>query len=164
MIRFALTKIGELVKTSWPQLFSGLVAAAASFALGLIVGYLTGQSGPDRTTLLAALLPAVMSAGGLVVFSRLGSDGGLAANILPSVGVLIFSIGLYYGVNYGEQERKNGADKAANISLQLEFLLQEHRLRLLQTCAIHEYELNQGRQALGLRSLPPDTVCKVLSP
>ena len=145
---------------SWPQLVLGfVVAGAAACALGLILGYLTGQSGPDKTALLAALLPAVIAAGGLVVFSRLGSDGSFAANILPSVCVLVFAIGLYFGVEYGEERRKDGADRAAVIGLQLQHDLLKYRKDILQECSRQQFLLNQGRKELGLEPLSLNVVC-----
>ena len=157
--------MGEEAKISrWLLGLEILVTGIASLVLGLVVGYLTGQSGPDRTALLAALLPAVISAGGLVVFSRLGSDRSPVANILPSLGVLIFAIGLYCGVAYGEKTRKDGADKAAAINLELQNQLLQHRKSILEECSIQEYRLNRGREELGLKPVPLKVVCGHLLP
>lgn len=128
-----------------------VLVTVAPLALGFVVGYLTGQSGPDKTV-LAALLPAIITAGGLVIFSRLGPNGNHAARMAPSLCLLVFSIGLFCGAEYGDRLRKSEASEAA-------FNTQKTLIRLLQNCSTEEESLNRRRRQLGLEPLPTRVIC-----
>lgn len=127
------------------------LAAVAPLALGVVVGYLTGQSGPDKTV-LAALLPAVITAGGLVIFSRVDPNGSPAGRIVPSLCLVVFSIGLFCGAEYGDRRRKTEANEAA-------FNTQKTTIKLLENCSTEEQRLNRRRRQLDLDPLPSRVIC-----
>lgn len=134
-----------------------LITIAGPSALGFVAGYMTGQSGPDATV-LAAVVPAVISAGGVVVFSGLRADN-RHVSIISSACLLFFSVALFLGVNTGVHIRKQAAELNARQAVEQEIAFHQRRIQMLQLCSQQEFLLNKRRQESGLPPLPPEAIC-----
>ena len=156
------------------RFWGGLAVVLAPLCLGGATGYLTGQTGPDATV-VAALLPAVLTAGGAAVLAlhvRQGANRLDLGFVVASLSVVLFSASLIAGVHAAlvvnefaayeesraaheeslkarERERKRYADA-------LDF-----RRQSLEQCSRNEALVNSGRKALGLAPLPSELFCDI---
>ena len=146
--------------------FKLAIIMAAPSALGFVVGSLIGQSGSELSinpTVLASVLPAVISAGGMVIFAGFGSRGKYDTQVQLSACVLLFSVAIFAGTIFGATIRTT--DSRANFARALEYRLtledqlQQRRIRQIAECSRQEYFLNRGRAELGLEPIPREVVC-----
>lgn len=132
----------------------GLLSSAV---LGLVSGWLAGQTGPDATV-VAALLPVVISAGGMLFF--LWRTGGRADNktrAFISVCLITFSIALACGAHAGKWDRRNTLDSEADKAITLEL---NRKLAYLEHCTDWEDYINTRRADLNLPPLPSEMFCR----
>lgn len=126
-----------------------VVAAAA---VGLLSGWLTGHSGHDATV-VAAVVPAVIAAGGTaaVVAARRGEGG--VAEIATAIGIVVLCVTFAAGGLYGAKQRKSNIEAETVEAL-------AKRIRFLEICSKQQNEINSGRAALGLLPLPSKYFCE----
>ena len=137
--------------------------------LGSTVGFLSGSSGPD-TTVLAALLPAVLSILGAGAAAAVVIKEAITRNELllaSGIGITIFSatlmIGSYFGSNHEANVRRAAYADAYNVSQALRQIQYWRDLtdyhRRLDECLNVEIRLNDTRKKLNLPSLSPAQIC-----
>ena len=146
----------------------------APLCLGGATGYLTGQTGPD-STVVAALLPAVLTAGGAAVLALKlwKSDNGLPVDfVVASLMVVFFSVSLlageYAGLAVSDFARYEDSRAAYEESVRARER-QRHRYaealdfrrQSLEQCSRNEALVNSGRKALGLAPLPSELFCDI---
>ena len=145
---------------------------AASLLLGLVVGWFMGST--DGDNIAVAVLPAVVSAGGLLLFPKLVTanvDELATVNIL-CLCIIVFVVFLYIGTNIGREVVAKVAktkileevEKAQNNDYLIETYLTKKeidlRLIYLETCTQAEIRINKGREYAGLEPLPVEYFCK----
>ena len=148
---------------------SCILVLIATVSLGSTTGFLTGQSGVD-STVLAAVLPAIITGGGwaLLVYHlrRGGESGGLHKNrerALVSGMVVLFSVSLILGAHSGLYVKELYDVKNYNRLIQYEDRHRQKRRRILLECLGDELVVNDARRALGMEPLPPDVICPSLA-
>ena len=162
---------------------------SAPCALGLLVGWLTGLSGADATV-LAAVLPAVISLGGALFFPRLvfwglPSTSGApqhsaqhSGRTLLTTYIVVFSLSLYVSAEYSYQRREYREDMLANLQLETDRMEAEGAIELrrriefqnvidrnkqLEICTNEEIHINNRREKEGLDRLPKEYFCGVIT-
>ena len=145
---------------------------AASLSLGFVVGWFIGSTGGDDK-IVAAVLPVVVSAGGLLLFPKMIStdpDTGSAAAVNAlSLCLIAFVWSLYFGTLIARAEVISNdsaeAKKALSpqtFSTQLSIIEYESDLRskYLRNCTEMELRINKGRELSGLQPLPVEYFCQ----
>ena len=130
----------------------GAVAVAAS--LGLLSGWLTGQSGPDHAV-TAAVIPAVLSIGGVFVFLRGANEGGSLHRIVAPLFVVVFCISFFLAVDDGAEQRDRDIARIAKEA-------EEKHLRHLEACSKAEEVFNRARAVKKLEPLDSEYFCRRL--
>ena len=149
------------------------VPGLAAVILGFAVGVLTGASGPDATV-LAAVLPAVLSAVGIVIgfLSTRGDSGKRRTRAVGGL-IILFSAGLLVGTWSGatvrdlketaaynmaaDEQQKAQAEQQEAQKEALEAARRRH-IADLESCTYLELRVNNQRAAL---ELPPVTISQV---
>ena len=147
------------VKERWRV---GLAWIVAYVALGLTVGWLTGLSGPD-STVLAAVLPVVVTMTVAVSAVKFGTKSGAKAVLLGAVTV-VFCASLYLGIQVGIWDRDRQEESAlfgwpdrAGVA---QFIRLQLRQDYLLDCAEMERFLNDVRKhKYDLPPLKSEEVC-----
>lgn len=142
----------------------------ATSVLGWVVGWLMGQNGPDDTV-LAAVLPAVVSAGGLLILQKIVSFDDYKKPILLSLIIIGFSSSLYAGTVMGAKGRIETARETAR-----EYAEEQEKLKITQAtqavenkrqyfirCSEMEFDVNRRRRFIDLEPLPAEYFCKEAS-
>lgn len=138
-----------------------ILALLAPASLGFTTGWLTGQSGPDATV-LAAILPAVITGGGWALLAyKIKLQGGTWNLALKHQGrawnveyaaisamVVAFSVFLLVGAHTGRYVREVA-----------EMSKIEERWKLAGECSRRQFLVNKGRKALGQDPLPTEVFC-----
>ncbi len=154
--------------------WSTIIVILAPLCLGGATGYLTGQTGPD-STVVAALLPAVLTAGGAAVLAlnfRQREHPLELGFVVASLSVVLFSVSLIAGVHaalavneFAAYEESRAAHEE---SLQARERERERyadaldfRRQSLEQCSRNEALVNSGRKALGLTPLPSAAFCDI---
>ena len=140
-----------------PPVLAAALGILSSAILGGATGWLAGQTGPDATV-VAALLPVTVSAGGVsFVLWRQGRGADNRAWAFMSLCLILFSIALVAGVSAGKRDRdvsfEEKADKGFVLQLQRE-------LEYLEICSDRENYINGYRAARNLPPLPSDMFCR----
>ena len=120
--------------------WSWLAVIGAPLCLGAATGFLTGQTGPD-STVVAAVLPAVLTAGGAGVYAALAVNEFAAYEESRAAHE--------ESLKARERQRKRYAEA-------LDF-----RRQSLEQCSRNEALVNSGRRALGLAPLPSELFCDI---
>ena len=98
-MKATMKRVWTTIRT-WSKRILVLMAPAS---LGAVAGLLTGQSGPD-STVLAAVLSAVITGGGWGLFAyhfRRGGEAGDRQRVLASGMVVLFTVFLFFGAYVG---------------------------------------------------------------
>lgn len=154
--------------------WSWIAIIGAPLCLGAATGFLTGQTGPD-STVVAAVLPAVLTAGGAAVLAlKLKKrDGGLEPDfVVASLSVVLFSVSLLVGVYAALVVNEFAAYEEARVAHEQSLKARERqrkryadaldfRRQSLEQCSRSEALVNSGRKALGLPALPSDVFCDI---
>ena len=134
----------------------------AAFVLGFAVGHLTGLSGPD-STVLAAVLSAILSAGGAVA-AFLTAKGYVDTHHTRVISglIILFSLALLAGAHFGSGVR-NWLQSTAFNEAQAARQKEQEAVRSrysedLKKCTILEFQMNARRTDLDL---PPFTILQV---
>lgn len=152
--------------------FPTVLVFSAPVALGIATGLLTGQTGVD-STVVAAVLPAVLTGGGgaLLAFKlKTDNDGWARDYLVASAAVVLFSISLVLGVysalyinDRAAYEQSTAATKEAIAAHELwrKHLVEDlvFRKKMIEQCSKNEALVNAGRRALALPPLPTDAFC-----
>ena len=124
----------------------------SAVALGMLSGWLTGQSGPNDTV-VAAAIPAILSLGGgaLAFVSARARDmvGAVHAVAFIVAFCVFFKVSVTYAVEERREDNRLSAIEA-----------KEAHLRDMEKCSKAERLINEGRTALELNPLPPGYFCK----
>ena len=140
-----------------PTVLAAALGVLSSAILGGVTGWLAGQTGPDATV-MAALLPVTVSAGGMLFF--LWSTGRGAGNrtwVFTSLCLISFSIALASGVGVGERDREKASEKKADTRFAVKL---ERELIYLEKCSDWENYVNGYRAVRDLPPLPSDAFCR----
>ena len=140
------------LKGSAIALVAGAIGAAS---LGTLVGWLTGQSGPDPTV-TAATIPAVLSLVGVVLIFKGVADAKPLQSIGIALVILVFCISLYFAVLDSVKSRNSGVYTNAQEADEL-------HLRHLEACSKAQYFFNMARRAKQLAPLGPEYFCRKVS-
>ena len=146
-------------------------AATAVAVLGWVVGWFVGQSGSDATV-LAAVLPAVLSGGGFLIVLRSEERYTPRDGIIVNLLVVVFVVLLLFGSSWGRFDLEKDDAEALKQTLKRESEYREqedskHRKRELQfrdeylkNCSAQEVRVNSLRRASGLPPLPSEVFCR----
>lgn len=146
------------------------IPGLAAAVLGLVVGALTGVSGPDASV-LAAVLPAVLTLVGTAAgFLVSKGDSGVHRTRAVSGLIILFALGLPIGAHFGAWYRSYSEgmefDKARDEwEKEQQQARQDSRNRHtenLKSCTILEFRMNAERASLGLPRLTIWQVCPFL--
>ena len=109
-------KVSSTRKRETKELVYVAVAmVAASAAFGFVIGYLAAQGDPEKqSAVITGLLPSIVAAVGLVLFSSLKVNGLFAARVVPCLSVFFFAMSLFGGLAYSEYRRKHQRTIDAN--------------------------------------------------
>ena len=123
-----------------------------SFTLGVLAGWLTGQSGPEPAV-TAAVLPAILTLSGTLVFTKKlrGDDG--SEGIQAVVFIVVFSAAFYTALGHGVKKRNSDLTISARKTY-------ETHMRHLQKCFEAELVVNTARRKNGLSQLPVEYFCR----
>lgn len=132
----------------------------------MVVGILTGVSGPDASV-LAAVLPATLTAAGTVAaYLAFGGGGGERRTRAISSLIILFSAALLAGTYFGSWFRNYSQDKALD---RAKTVLREEQkqakddyIEELKSCTILELQINEKRRFLELPELTIWQVCPIL--
>ena len=148
---------------------SCILVLMATMSLGSTTGFLTGQSGVD-STVLAAVLPAIITGGGWALFvyhfRRAGESGDQHRNrerVLVSGMVVLFSVFLILGAQVGLYVKEVNDVKNYNRLIEYEDRRRKERLGILLECLDYELIVNDARNAIGVEPLPPEVICPSLA-
>ena len=133
-----------------------LTAGAALAVLGGGVGWFVGQSGSDAVV-LAAVLPAVLSGGGVLIVLRSEDRYEHRHGIIVNASVAVFVAFIVLGSLLGNANRLKTEEE--NLSKELEGE-QKYRATYLEQCSNQELKVNNVRAALGLSPLPSQVFCR----
>ena len=163
------------VKALFSKGFWGWIAViGAPLCLGAATGFLTGQTGPD-STVVAAVLPAVLTAGGtaVLVLKLKKRDAGLEPDfVVASLSVVLFSLFLLAGVYAALVVNDFAAYAESRVAHEESLMARERqrkryaealdfRRQSLEQCSRNEALVNSGRKALGLAPLPSELFCDI---
>ena len=129
----------------WVYALSSLLALGS---LGFIVGWFVGNNGSDATV-LAAVLPAILSIGGGILLFRATTqkeNGDRHHSVINNISVFLFVVLLFAGSECGKSARQK-ADKY-NLN------------KYFETCSNEELRTNESRTRLGLSPLKSEVFCK----
>ena len=128
-----------------------IAVLVAAIPLGVLSGWLTGQSGPDETV-VAATIPAILSiAGGALAL--VATRKGDAARAVQAVGfILVFCVSFRVALDVGLLRRQDAAKTSRSDAL-------DTHLRHLEACSRAEFFVNGARQELGLEALAHEYFC-----
>ena len=129
----------------WEIISAGIATAAASGAIGVLVGYLAGQ--PNFGSILTFIFAAV-SATGLGLFSGFKPNGLATTKIIPSINLVVFVICMIIAMRASEIE-----------SEQVQKVRINDAFSALENCSIREGQLNAMRKALEL--MPISGLCEL---
>ena len=135
----------------WTTIATIIAVIVAAIPLGLLSGWLTGQSGPHETV-VAATIPAILSIGGGALALAGTRKGDLVRAVQAVAFVVVFCLCFRVALDVGLERRQDDA------RLSREDELDAH-LRLLEACTKAELFVNGARLQLGLESLPPEHFC-----
>lgn len=139
-----------------------LICVMAPLSIGYVAGYMTGYSSLDKTV-LASLLPGVISLIGLIVFAGIGTNTTTEMRALTSFCLIVLCVGVLLGLKFGahaqeidenKEKRKREAERIAQPFVDLSY-----RGELLKKCADLEQEVNEYRKNLKLAPLTSNKVC-----
>ena len=139
-----------------------ILTPVAVASLGWIVGWFVGHSG-SNSVVLAAVLPAVLSVGGVLAVFRAEIQNGHDHSIIMSLAIIVFVLFLYVGSQLGNRDRKITTEESLNKTLKFqkesEWNNLEFQLSYLERCSNNEYYVNKTRAKLGLPSLDSEVFC-----
>lgn len=117
--------IAALARDEDTPLLGRWIILSAFAVLGVTVGFLTGQS---REAAVAATVGAVLSlvAAGL---AYLLGKGGAQKRVMASAAILIFSVLLLFGANWGAYARQQFVDYREGYDYRLHKAIEEQNLR-----------------------------------
>ena len=127
----------------------GTVVGAVS--LGMLSGWLTGQSGPDEIV-VAAAIPAILSLGGGAFALVSVRSANPVAAIHAVAFIVAFCLFFKGSVTYAVDQRREDARRDAERLL-------DTQLRRLEACSKAEHFINGARVALDLDPLPREYFC-----
>ena len=140
-----------------PTALAAALGVLSSAILGGATGWLAGQTGPDATV-VAALLPVTVSAGGvLLVLWRQGRGADNGAWAFMSLCLILFSIALVAGVSAGKRDRDISSEEKADRGFALQL---DQELEYLEKCSDWENYVNGYRAVRDLPPLPSDAFCR----
>lgn len=155
--------------TRWRKDPGAAVPGLAAVVLGFVVGYLTGGSGPDGTV-LAAVLPAVLSAAGAIA-AFLTTRGYVGKRHTRAVGglIVLFSVALLVGVQFGASAHDTSENRALRDAAaawqevmgaweKTRPAARKRYIEDLKECTFLEFRMNAQRKDL---ELPPFTISQV---
>lgn len=146
----------------WRKDPGAVVPGLAAAILGFVVGDLTGGSGPDGTV-MAAVLPAVLSAAGAVA-AFLATKGYVGGHDMRAVGwlIVLFSVALLAGVHFGawarETSERTTLREATDAWEKAQPDARSRYIEDLKECTLLEFQMNARREDLDL---PPFTISQV---
>ena len=145
--------------TRWRKDPGAVAPGFAAAILGFAVGHLTGLSGPDATV-LAAVLPAILSAGGAVAafLATRGYEGKHHTRVVSGL-IVLFSVALLVGAHFGSWLRSTIQTQAFHEAADA---WQARHIKELKNCTILELRTNDRRAALDLPPLTISQVCPFL--
>ena len=129
------------------------------------MGWFIGSTGGDDK-IVAAVLPVVVSAGGLLLFPKLISadNGDTAAVNALSLCLIAFVWSLYFGtlIAIAKVNSNDLAEAKKALSIQPSIIENENKLRFeyLTNCTQMELRINRGRELSGLQPLPVEYFCQ----
>ena len=125
-----------------------IVLAFATASLGLLVGWLTGMSGP-APDVVAAVVPVVVTASGMAIYYGTRTKPDPVSQVMAGYAILLFCLTIMLGIAGASFLRNESAEDAVS-----------GRARYLAECSLEEYNINSGRKELGLPRLPSNYFCK----
>ena len=125
-----------------------IVLAFATTSLGLLVGWLTGMSGP-APDVVAAVVPVVVTASGMAIYYGTRTKPDPVSQVMAGYAILLFCLTIMLGIAGASFLRNESAEDAVS-----------GRARYLAECSLEEYNINSGRKELGLPRLPSNYFCK----
>ena len=144
------------------SVFVIFLALVAPSLLGYVAGWFTGRSSGELA--VAALLPSVISLGGMAIIWKTETSGDFIQSWIPSLSIILFAGFLYYGAEVGDIQKRAELDKSLQIAQQRALKWKMTELAILwEFCTTQELKINAFRAELDLVPLSSSVFCSQLS-
>lgn len=135
----------------WTTIAITIAVIVAAIPLGLLSGWLTGQSGPHETV-VAATIPAILSIGGGALALAGTRKGDFVRAVQAVAFIVVFCLCFRMALDVGLERRQGDARLS-----RLETL--DAHLQHLEACSRAEWFVNAARHQLGLEPLASEHFC-----